>query len=480
MLAVTIFNMTFFIHNRDRVYIFLLILFALLVRIYCSPHILMGDEGNNMLTIKALIEGDGPRQFFYVHPPLFLIISSLISYPFGDNHIVVQYISIAFSTLAMIPFYLIATQLFDRRTALVSLLTIAILPMNMYYSTWIKPEATLLLLVLWSLYLYITFRPYTSGLVFGIASLTKEFSLFIIPTVLSWEIIRGWKFRESLKRYLLWLLIGVTVSMWWYVSVGKISFAVIGEALGGSNPYEIAWHYPWYYYLRNLKGDITLVLIPFFLIGMFSLKKRTSFLPVFWILSIYVPLSLIRVKTPWYVYLASPAVSMIIAVGLLKTWDLLRSKWMRYFFAALVTMSVSYNIYTFDANKHFAWLLISGDFPSFNWKEYQDKGRVFLQGDSRIAVLDYNPSLQYFLGISDQRLFFIESELQQKFSSTSADILRDAAEKFGIGYFVIDTDSLIYSDPPKFNERNISDLTALYGEPRKVGNVLIYKVEADN
>lgn len=449
-------------------YIFLIISLSFLIRLYHHQHILMSDEANNMLTIKAIIEGDGLRQYFFKHPPLFTLVSSAISYPFGDNHYIVQCISIAFSVFSMVPLYLIVEKVFDKRTALLSLLVLAVLPLNTAYSTWVKQDAMLLFLFTLSMYLYITERPIASGIMLGLASLTKEFAWFLIPIVAGWELLMHTRPQVALKRFLAWLIIGVMISIWWYFIYGGMSFRAIGAVAGGGDVFEFSWHYPWYYYLRNLRADISLVLYPFLIIGLFISGRQKPF-PVLWILAFYLPLSLMKVKAPWYTYLASPALSMVIAVGFIKIWDVGREGWIRWGMASTVLALTAINIYSFNGTGYYEWL-VARELPRYESKEYMTEGREVLRTDGRVAMLEYNPTLQYYLGIPDKRLFYLGSQ----FPAMDKEKLVALTERNGIGWFVIDRESTNYI------ERNLSDLSYLYGEPKEVGNVLIFKVSKGN
>lgn len=448
---------------------FLIIILAVLIRIYHHPHILMSDEANNMLTIKAIIEGDGIREYFFKHPPLFIGVSSLFSYPFGDNYKVIQGLSIAFSVLSFIPFYLLVKEVFDKRTALFSLLFLSILPLNIIYSTWVKQDAMLIFFFLWSLYLYTSGRYYVSGAVFGLASLVKEFAWFLPPIIVLWEILRGWEGGKAVKRLSTWLFIGAAISGWWYMFLGGLSFKAINAAALGGDIFEFSWHYPWYYYLLNLKADLTLILLPFFIIGILKTGKGIRLLPLGWLLVFYIPLSLMTVKASWYTYLASPAIGIVIAVGYLKVLDSISKQWLKWVVNASVTVFMVLNLYNLNSGMFFT--KVTGMKPvEFPAKEYLGAGREGLKGRGRIALLEYNPTLQYYLGIPDSRLFYLGSQ----FAATGRVKLKDMADKYSIGWFVIDISSLGYVD------RNLEELTYLWGKPDKVGNVLIFKVDEKN
>lgn len=448
----------------------LIFLLSLTIRLYHHHHILMSDEANNMLTIKALIEGEGLREYFFKHPPLFTVLSSIISYPFGDNLHIVQGLSILFSSAAFFPFYLIIEKVFDRRTALLSLAILAVLPMNILYSTWIKQDAMLLFFFLCSLYLYMTERYWSSAFMFGLASLTKEFALFLIPIVLGWEVIKGWDWKKAAGRFLQWLMTGAAISGWWYAFFGAESFRAIDAAAAGGNLREFFWHFPWYYYIRNLRADLTLILIPFFATGLLWVRKEKGFLLlIIWLSAFYLPLSLMTVKAPWYTYLASPAISVLTVVGIRGVKDIISFRYLRIIVYVILVVYLSLSTYNFNSDSYYQWL-ISGKVPLYDDIELLTKGREILKGDRKVALLEYRPPLQYYLGIPDRRRVY----LGPQFPAMDRERLTEQVGKKDIGWFVIDTESINYL------EKNLSDLTYLYGEPIRVGNVLIFKVEKGN
>lgn len=423
-----------------------------------------------MLTIKALIEGDGLRAYFYRHPPLFTILSSVVSYPLGDNHYIAQMISVAFSILSLIPLYLLSERLFDRRIALFSMLFVAVMPLNILYSTWVKQDAMLLFFFLLSIYFYIDEKPYKSGIAFGIASLTKEFAWFLIPVVVSWQILKGWD-RKASATFLKWLLIGTATSGWWYLIFGGISFNTIASVMSGEQAgylFDLQWQYPWYYYLLNLPTDLSYTLIPFFLIGLFLLLRAKKLFLILWLMSFYIPLSLITVKAPWYTYLASPAISIITAGGFVKVWDAVRPTFLKIAITVIMTALIGLNLYRFDGTKQYE-RLIARDIPDYYEiyeTEYLSKGRKALKGQTKVGLLEGTYTLQYYLGITDKRVYPLGLQLP----NMSREDFENLTRQTNIGFFVINTDSLNVLD------KNIADLTLLYGEPQKVGNLLIYSV----
>lgn len=450
--------------NRSKLILLTIVAFALTIRAFHHDHLLMSDEANYMLTIKSIIEGDGLRKFFFVHPPIFTLTSSFLSSPFGDNFRLVQLVSIIFSVASFIPIYLIAKRIFDEGTAILSLLVLAFLPLNILYSTWIKPEGMMLFFFCWSLYFYLADQPRKSGVLFAVTLLVKELALFLVPLVLIWEMLKGEKSR-SFRRMFEWLMTGLVLSGWWYLFFGATSVSIIYDAFKGTNLFEYTWHYPWYYYLRNLRADLTLVLTPFLIVGMFATKGRLQLLPLCWLLSIYVPLSLIKVKAPWYTFLASPALSIMVAVGLLRAWKLLKISYLRVAMAAIVATLMFVNVVNFNSMGYYQWL-IARKLPSIDKEECLNVGERILKKGTRVAILEYNPMLQYYLGISDERLRYLGFQ----FSARGKVEIDNWVKSREIDFIVIDTNSSIYF------EKNLEDLASLYGKPQKVSTVMIYRV----
>lgn len=448
---------------------FLIILLALFVRVYCSHHILTSDEAQNMLTIKAIIEGEGIREYFFKHPPLFTTLSAAISYPFGDSHHLVQGISIIFSVLSFIPLYLIVKRIFDERTAIISLLSLSIMPLNVIYSTWVKQDAMLLFFFLWSLYFYIKEKPWKSGIFFGIASLAKEFAWFLIPIVIGWELLRGWEGRESPKRLVCWLLTCFALSGWWYLFFGGLSFKAISAAAAGGNLFEYIWHFPWYFYLRNLQADLGVMLISLSLIGLFSVGKGQRLFPVLWLSAFYIPLSIMRVKAFWYPYLASPALAIIVAIGFLRIWDIIGTRRAKTAVIIILSVASALTVQGIDVGGPIKfWTPLKSKSPApFPEKEYLDSGRKALKGEGKVAILSYNPILQYYLGISDKRLVY----LGLQFPTMSKDMLKELVERRKIGWIAVDTDNVYFVD------KSAMLLTELWGEPKKIGRMLIFETD---
>lgn len=458
---------------RHAILVSSILLFALFVRVYHYHHILMSDEAQNMLTIKALIEGEGIREYFFKHPPLFILLAAGASYPVGDSHRLVQGISIVFSVLSFIPLYLIVRRLFDERTALLSMLFLAVMPLNIIYSTWVKQEAMLLFFFTCSLWLYISGRPFKSGIILGVASLTKEFACFLIPITFGWELLKGWEGRESSKRFFLWLLAGGVLSAWWYIFFGRISFEAIGDAIAGGNLFEYSWHHPWHYYARNIPSDLGPVQFVFFCIGLLAAGRGKRFLPVLWVAVLYVTLSLMRVKAPWYTYLASPALAVIVAAGFREIRDKAMTKGIRLCIVIFTVLAVLWSGATLKPAKYYGSRLPSegrGAPPLFYEDEYLDEGRKMLSGEEKVALLEYNPTLQYYLGIADKRLAY----LGPQFPAMERDAIGEMAAENGIGWFVIDTNSVNYIN------KNVGDMVYLWGKPREVGALLIFDADVRN
>lgn len=133
------------------------VLLGLSLRIYRIDHqSLWGDEAFS-LTVSRLPLGDMTSKLVqdFVHPPLHYYMLHGWFELFGFGAFQARLLSAVLGTLAVVMIYLLARYLFDRRTALLSALLLAVSQLGVMYSQEARPYAQLLFLVLFSSYLFI-------------------------------------------------------------------------------------------------------------------------------------------------------------------------------------------------------------------------------------------------------------------------------------------------------------------------------------
>lgn len=458
-----------------------IILLAAATRFYHSFHVLLSDEVFNLVAIETLSSGGGYTDYFFRHPPIYLLISSLFSYLIGPYPQIPSYISIIFSSLSLIPFYLISEQLMGKKVSLYASLFLAVMPANITYSTWIKQDAMLIFFFLWGLRLYLKGHYLFAGAVSGIALLTKEFALFFFPITFFMEAVGG-------KNWKGWLKTSVTaavLSSWWYIIFGATFYKVTGEAIIGGNINELAWHFPWWFYFKNIPYDLSYPIFILFLIGILSLVKdlflrsagQKGFLvPLLWIGSFYIPLSIITVKAPWYTYLATPPISMIAAFGVANITGAIRWKGSMLGYT-VICASLAYALLAFNEDRYiekvtgFSRPKTAREVHGDTWDEFsmkKDLWRGKMKKGEKVGFLEFIPTLQYLMGLRYEEVVVIKVS---RFMALDREGLLKFVTDNGIKAIVLNIDSLTYT------EKNLDDMTYLWGRPEKIGNLMVYRTD---
>lgn len=163
----------------------------------------------------------------------------------------------------------------------------------------------------------------------------------------------------------------------------------------------------------------------------------------------------------------SPALAIIITIGFLRIWDVIGTRWVRSAVVIVITVTAALSVGDIETGKLYStWSPVKNlDAVPFPEKEYLGSGRKVLKGEGRVAILGYNPTLQYYLGISDNRLVY----LGPQFPAMNRDMLKEMVERRNVSWVAIDTDSVY------FVEKNSILLTELWGEPKKIGRMLIFE-----
>lgn len=462
------------------------------VRFYHSFHFLLSDEAYNLMAIEVLAATQDLHFYFFKHPPLYLIVSALGYYMFGPNPQVPAYISVIFSALSLIPLYLIVKDIMGRRTALWAAVFLAFMPGNVFYSTWIKQEGMLLFLFLWGLCFFLKRRFVLAGLSIGLALLVKEFALFFFPLSFFIALIEHKKERwlDAWRGWIITLFISVGIAGWWYVLHGGWFYLIAGEAMTGAYVIEWYWHYPWWFFLRNLIFDLYYPTLPFFMAGLALMFinlykegfKQSHYVFPLWLASFYLPLSLLHMKTPWFIYLATPALAVVVAYGMIGLLDRLhfRSARLVVYLALLACIifilpafdHLEYNSKVTGVETREVPVEILLDIQGATWSEMAQNRTLWrerMEGIAgKVAFLQYSPTLHYLMGIDDSRVYRIKVS---NFIYIGKEGLERLVSDKGIGLFILFDGSLTYT------EKNLEDMIYLWGEPDRVGSLILFNTK---
>lgn len=474
---------------KNNYIILMIVILAAGVRIHHSFHYLLSDEVFNLISIEELAKNKGFDPYFFKHPPLYTLFSALLYLIISPSPGISSYLSIAFSVLSFIPFYLMVEMLAGKRTALWASLFLAMMPANFHYSTWIKQESMLLFFFLWGVYFYIRSRYVLSGIAIGTALLVKEFALLFFPLSFLITLIsrKGSGLFSDWSDWAITIVMSLVISAWWYYLFGYLFYLIAGEALIGAYAIEMIWHKPWWFFLRNLPFDLSYPIFIFFLAGMVYLIKefrKTGFdcnfwLFISWICVIYIPVSFLHMKTPWFIYLATPPMAVAAAFGMIRLFDLLKSDKTRLVGYLLVILSLvvsvlkfdylSYNEYVSDFKITETIKTDAKELHGKSWKDMVRKKKIWekkLQGTDKVCFLEYNPLLQYLMGLQNEQVLRIRVSY---FMSLDKNEIFKFSKDNNISSFLLNSESLAYSD------KNLADMISLWGEPEKVDHWLIFR-----
>lgn len=144
-----------------------------------------GEGAEYARLAQNLLQGNGytgiaeeGRQLFF--PPLFPFAIAAVSLVTRDAELAGRMLSLTMGTLTVLPTYLIALRMYDRRTAAVAAIFVTCFPFLIYLSTTVNCEITYLTLVLTALYLAMAAietptprRLLSSGAFYGLAYLVR-------------------------------------------------------------------------------------------------------------------------------------------------------------------------------------------------------------------------------------------------------------------------------------------------------------------
>ena len=230
----------------------LVILLGFALRLaYINHESVSGDEAFSMSVsqlplhqmLPALIED-------YVHPPLHYFALRGWSHIVGFGLFQARLLSAIFGTLAIVFLYLLAEYLFDRRTALLASLLLAVSQLGIMFSQEVRPYAQFHFLTLCAAYLFLrAFREgrplfWWSFVACAILMLyTDYFSAYLIVALLALPLI----FRHSNRLRLWWMLSGIALLaasyLPWIGSGILHSAATANKTFMGKEPYAaVHWY----------------------------------------------------------------------------------------------------------------------------------------------------------------------------------------------------------------------------------------------
>ncbi len=206
---------------NERIFLLLIIAFAFLLRLLLllNTHDFHGISAGRVLLTELMLKNKGlPLGLWYdpVHPPLHLLLLFLGLKALNSPFLVPRLISLLFGMLMFIPFYLFNKFFFGKKTALFSLLAVAIYSEHVVYSVIATSETCYAFFIFLAFWLYVLslnknkpeFLLALSGISIGLASLSRYEGLLFIPLMTLF-------LRKDLKRSAVFFLTAMILPLIW-------------------------------------------------------------------------------------------------------------------------------------------------------------------------------------------------------------------------------------------------------------------------
>ncbi len=319
----------------------IIIAFALLLRLFFafSWHEIWWDSGVYIGMGKYIFSGGESGLWEHIRPPFvpFVLgvfwILNLDPVLFGRLFEIFLFCGIVWLT------YLLAKEWFDERTALLSALIISLSPIFFYLSFHQYTEIPAVFFILLSIYLFVKNRSIWSGIVLGLAFLSKfPAGIFLLILCIAALLNKNWKSA-------LFIIAGFSIPsipylIWSWFAYGS-PFATliaaqdaISRALGCNVlRYMPWWQYSWWLVFSETKLHL------FAIFGLFVLfKKRKNCL---FALCLFVPLlyfSQMHCRDYRYLALFLPFVAMLTSLGIIWLFNKFGKK--KFFYLLLIILGI--------------------------------------------------------------------------------------------------------------------------------------------
>lgn len=210
------------------------------------------DEEENFYASK-IIAAQGYKEFFaqyalenYLsnrHPPLIFMINGLAVSIFGDHLIVIRIVSVIFGYCMLVASYFLASALYGKRAAVLTVLNLLCFPLIIRESTagLLDVQATFFFTLTLLLALRLAEKPtwglgVALGFSLGLGLVTKYMVMFIIPLLIVFFVVRR-NYRATVFPALLSFFIAGTLFLLWAWYGGQIGVRV--PSVAGFSPSDL-------------------------------------------------------------------------------------------------------------------------------------------------------------------------------------------------------------------------------------------------
>jgi 4-amino-4-deoxy-L-arabinose transferase-like glycosyltransferase len=338
-----------------------LVIFALILRIFLSPHCFWIDEAREMAISRNLMRGQGYTLYgehYVQHPYVFYTLIGISSIVFGMVDFAGMAVSILAGTLSVLAIYLLGKETFNERVGIISALLLNFHPLHLFYSTRVINDVTMVLFVVLAMYFFVRFNRrsewsslYLASGFTALAVLTKIVAIVLPPVLLLYLIF---------KKRLTW----INQKEYWYAIIPflilfgiymVINITALGEVfpltyyLGRFAPSGVDVGPPTYY-LENFLSIVRWPIAIAFVWGVlcaFLMKLRNSRFLLLWIAVFFVTISFQSDKVDRYMIPIFPQIIIFGALGMDKLLrDFKNSGYVIYGAVGIVLLLFSYTLYS--------------------------------------------------------------------------------------------------------------------------------------
>jgi 4-amino-4-deoxy-L-arabinose transferase-like glycosyltransferase len=269
------------------------------------------------------------------------VAGSLSFQVFGINNFGARFVTVIFSMLSLSMLYFLGKKLYNPYVGALSVLVLGTFANYIEFSRRAMIDIQLIFFMLASIYVFILSREsgknrnrylVLSGLLFGLALMTKQVQALLIPLILlGYLILSERKIRFGFKRFLVFLGIGLLVFVPWVI-VMHFKFGeefwlwtfLYSGYMRSINSLEghVGDFTYYFYYLYTGENLLWAILLPFataFCIfkGFFK-KVKADVLVFVWIAVVFLVFTVAQTKLYWYLLPAYPACALAIGSLLYK------------------------------------------------------------------------------------------------------------------------------------------------------------------
>ena len=304
--------------------------------------------------------------------------------------------------------YLMAARIYNDKTALISALILAFSSTFFLYNSVLQTEIPSLLFVLLGVFFFIDKKYGLSGLMIGIAFMTRFFTLLAFFGLAASILVKVFVKKVSIKQAVLFfVLFLVPLLPYLMLSLFLYGDFIYPFTLQANMTQTTGWVFNqpfWFYWVNLLKENI---LLPLALVTLISAvkKRKDGFIPSM-LLFTFVPFNLMDHKEMRLILIALPFLAILAAEGLV-----IISAFFRKYSNKMITLVVLFSIGLALPSLSFN----SYDGPFGLYHRYLDNnnisGVLWISNPAYIVNTDYRAELLYYPTFDNSKMESLDSRI---------------------------------------------------------------------